>query len=148
MGKVITPNLTASQLSAFVGSACYFNNGRSVKMVTMNFMLLYEYDKGGLQQVIPVLRKIGSITPGEIEEISKLPFWKDGFALNFIKKVGGDLFNFHLFVSEWGGTDVYIWMMQHGFDIFGWIDKDKAIDYNQEDLKQEYLISEFNELFL
>lgn len=146
MKKINQKQLTAQQLAHYVGSPCFINNGRVVTFATLNFMMLYEHDKGGVRQIVPVLNKLSSITPDQGAWISQQPYYVDGFALNFIKKVAGDLFNFHLFVSEWWGTDCYVDLMAMGLDPFGLIAKGDAIDGSQE-LKSEYTIDEFQEIF-
>lgn len=139
--------LSAQQLAHYAECPCFVNNGRIVIMAKMNYMVLYEHDKGGIRQLVPVLRKLSSLLPEHGQWISKQKYYLDGFALNFIKKVATDLFNFHLFVAEWGGSDCYADLQAMGYDVFGLIDKGYAIDVETIDLKREYDVNEFQEIF-
>lgn len=145
--KLIQQNLTAQQLAHYAELPCYINNGRIVKLANLNYMVLYEHSKGGIRQVVPVLHRLSSIDHVHGEWISKQPYYVDGFALNFIKKCATDLFNFHLFASEWNGTDCYADLQAMGYDIFGLIDKGFAIDADAHELRSEYDVNEFQEIF-
>lgn len=142
-----TQRLSAEQLASYVGSPCFINNGRNVVYTKLNFMMLYEYDKGGVRMIVPILKRLDAITPEQGQYISKQSYYVDGFALNFIKKVAdASLHNFHIFVAEWAGTDCYGDLQQMGLDPFGLINKGQAID-SDSDYKAEYSIDEFQEIF-
>lgn len=101
--------------------------------------MLDRLEKGTCIQVVPVLRPLKDMTIDEMREWSKQPNFVDGFAKDCISKISTDLFNFHRFVSEWGAADCYLYLMEKGFDVFGWLDSKKAISEETFDkLNEKY----------
>lgn len=148
MSKLSTNVLSAQQLAPYVGCPCYINNSKEVIMGRLNFMMLHEYDKDRIRMIVPVLKRLSAITGEQGQMISRQKYYVDGFATNFVKKVAdSSLFNFHVFVAEWGGSDCYSDLMSMGLDPFGFIDKGFAIDADAIELQEKYSIGEFHEIF-
>lgn len=139
--------LKSTELAHYAGSPCFFNNGNEVLKGDINFLMLHQYEKETCIQIIPILRPLKDMTTDEMREWSKQPHFVDGFAKDAVNKISTDLFNFHRFVSEWGAHDSYLFLMEKGFDVFGWLDQKKAINKERaEGLNATYSIEAFTDI--
>ena len=141
--KQLKPN----EVGHYSGCPCFFNNGKEFLKGEMNFLMLHHYQQGTCIEIVPILRPLKEMTIDEMKEWSKQPSFVDGFAKDCINKIAGDLFGFHRFVSEWGAQDSYLWLMEKGFDVFGWLDTKQAISKeNADKLSDVYSPEAFNDI--
>lgn len=124
--------LLAKELAHYVGSPCFFNNGKEVLKGEISLLMLHSYEKGSCEFILPILRPVNTMTIDETKEWAKHPFFVNGFRKDCVNKISSDIFN--------------LWLMKMGFDVFGWIDQKKAIDSAKAiELDAYYTIQDFTE---